>query len=253
MTLASPTVWARVPRPRPAPALRLICVPFAGGGASSYRLWAQHLPDHVEVVPVQLPGREDRLDEPPVDSMEPLVDRLVPGLAPYLDRPFALFGHSMGALIAFEVGRRLRSTGLEPVHFFASGCRAPHLPSSCPPRHALPDQAFLDILRDMNGMPEEVMDNPDFIELVMPALRSDFKLVETYVHRSGPQLRCPVSVLGGRADPEVSPPELDGWSRHTTGPFQTQLFPGDHFFLTSARDDVLRLVASHLTSLFQGR
>jgi surfactin synthase thioesterase subunit len=130
--------WVQVSRARPGARLRLVCLPPAGGGASRYRGWPALLPDDVEVVSVQLPGRENRFNEQPIESMEELVDQLVEGLASYLTRPFALFGHSMGALIAFELIRRLRPSGVAPVHLFASGCRAPHLPSRSPDWHTLP-------------------------------------------------------------------------------------------------------------------
>lgn len=239
--------WIRIVRPRPAARLRLLCVPWAGGGTSGYRDWPAHLPDDVEVAAVQLPGREARFAEPPVSSMEPLVDRLAAGVLDHLDRPFALFGHSMGALIAFELAVRLRSTGREPVRLFVSGARAPHLPPRrVRDRHTLPDPEFVATVRELGGMPPEVLGSPDLLDLVLPALRGDFALVETYIPRAGPVLHCPVSAFGGVDDAEVDRDDLAAWSRHTTRPSRVHLLPGGHFFVTSSREDLLRIVAAEL-------
>lgn len=242
-----PSPWIRIVRPRPAARLRLICLPWAGGGASGYRDWAPHLPEDVEVVAVQLPGRESRLAEPSVSAMEPLVARLAAGVLGHLDRPFALFGHSMGALIAFELAHRLRSMGREPVHLFVSGSRAPHLPSRrARDRHTLPDQEFLSTVRELGGLPPEVLASRDLLDLVLPALRGDFALVETYTWRAGPVLHSPLSAFGGVEDGDVDRDDLEAWSRHTTGPSRIHLLPGGHFFVHSAREGLLRIVAAEL-------
>ncbi|HEY0474886.1 MAG TPA: alpha/beta fold hydrolase [Kribbella sp.] len=248
MTLMPPhSSWVTVTCPRPAARLRLFCLPFAGGGASRYRDWPKSLPDDVEVVPIQLPGRESRFCEPAIDSVEVLADQLVEGITGYLDRPFALFGHSMGAFIAFELARRLRRLSLEPVHFFASGCRAPHLPNRSGNRHVLSDTQFLAALRELNGIPSDLLENADFMDLLLPMIRSDFKLAETYRFSPQPPLRCPVSAFGGRADDEVSDGDLKAWSHHTTGPFEVHLLSGDHFFVNSSRATLLQLVRSKLS------
>ncbi len=239
--------WVRISCPRPAARVRLICLPFAGGSANSYWEWPSYLPEHVEVVPIQLPGRESRLDEPAIDSADLLAGRLLEGLLSHLDRPFALFGHSMGALIAFELARNLRTKGLEPVHVFASGCKAPHLPRGrSTHRHHLPDQEFIRAVSDMNGVPHEVLENVDLMELVLPPLRSDFKLVETYRYRSQPPLRCPISAFGGLHDNEATQDEIEAWSHHTVGPFQVLMLPGGHFFVKSSRPRLLREVTKQL-------
>ena len=243
----APSPWTRVVRPRPAARLRLICLPWAGGGASGYRDWPSHLPDDVEVVAVQLPGREARFAEPPVSSMEPLVARLAAGVLGQLDRPFALFGHSMGALIAFELARRLRSMGRDPVRLLVAGSRAPHLPSRrARDRHTLPDQEFVSTVRELGGMPPEVLGSPDLLDLVLPALRADFALVETHTHGAGPVLHCPISAFGGVEDDDVGRDDLAAWSRHTTGPFRSHLLPGGHFFVHSSRESLLRIVATEV-------
>ena len=240
--------WVQVSRPRPDARLRLICLPAAGGGASRYRDWPAHLPDEVEVVSVQLPGRESRFTEAPIESMEQLVGPLLDGLASYLTRPFALFGHSMGALIAFELVRRMRPSGLAPVHLFASGRRAPHLPRRSPDWHTVPDPEFLTTIGALGGIPPELLAESQFLDTMLPMLRADCTLSETYV--LGPQepLSCPVSAFGGLRDKEVPPEDVRAWSRHTTGPFRVHLLPGEHFFVDSARPDLLRLVGSELGS-----
>ncbi|MGH3854185.1 MAG: thioesterase II family protein [Pseudonocardiaceae bacterium] len=240
--------WVQVNRPRPAARLRLICLPPAGGGASRYRDWPAHLPDDVEVVSVQLPGRENRFNERPIESMEELVGPLINGLAGYLVAPFALFGHSMGAMIAFELIRRLRPRGVRPVHLFASGCRAPDLPSRSPDWHTLPDPEFIAAIGGLGGIPPELMAESEFLDAMLPTLRSDCALTETYVFRPEAPLGCPVSAFGGLQDKEVPPEDVRAWSRHTTGPCTVHLLPGDHFFVNSARLDLFRLLVAKLGS-----
>ncbi|MGH3786771.1 MAG: thioesterase II family protein [Pseudonocardiaceae bacterium] len=237
--------WVQVSRRRPGARLRLICLPPAGGGASTYRDWPGQLPDEVEVVSAQLPGRESRFTESPIASMEQLAGPLLAGLDDYLERPFALFGHSMGALIAFELARRLRLGGVQPVHLFASGCRAPHLPSRSH-WHTLPDGQFLTALQELGGIPPELLAEPEFLAAMLPTLRSDCTLSETYQSSARALLSCPVSAFGGLRDKDVPPEDVQAWSHHTTGPFQIHLLPGDHFFLHSARPELLQLVVSKL-------
>jgi medium-chain acyl-[acyl-carrier-protein] hydrolase len=244
--LPARSAWIQVSRPRPAARLQLICLPPAGGGASRYRNWPAHLPEEVEVLPVQLPGRENRFNEPPIESMEQLVSQLAGELAGYLTRPFVLFGHSMGALIAFELIRRLRSSGMAPVHLFASGCRAPDLPSRSPDWHTLPDPEFIGKLEEMGGIPAELLADRQFLDVMLPTLRSDCILSETYVYRPQPPLNCPISAFGGLQDDEVYPEDVQGWSSHTTKVFRAHMLPGDHFFINSALPHVLRLMVTEL-------
>src|SRR5262249_33598404 len=154
------------------------CLPFAGGGAGAFRAWPDGLPADVDVCPVHLPGREARYTEPAIDDVDALVGPLLEGLRPHFDGPFALFGHSMGGLVAFELADRLRRRGIAPVWFFASGVRAPHRPGSGRMRHALPHDQFLTAVRELNGTPPELLENPEILDLMLPTLRSDFHLAE---------------------------------------------------------------------------
>ncbi|MEU8343965.1 alpha/beta fold hydrolase [Spirillospora sp. NPDC048832] len=219
--------WNRVPAPR----LRLFCLPHAGGGASVYRPWAPFLPPDVELVAVRLPGRESRFREPPLTRAGDVVTGLVGAVAPLLDRPHAWFGHSMGALLAFEVCRELRRRGLgEPARLLVSGRAAPDVPAGRPPVHDAPLPDLLARLRDLGGTPAEFLD-PAVIAPLVPSIRADFSVVETYRHRPGPPLECPVSVFGGDADAETTAGDLRAWRRHTSAGCVVRTYGGGHFFL----------------------
>jgi medium-chain acyl-[acyl-carrier-protein] hydrolase len=246
-TAAGSTPWLAYRRPSAAAAaLRLFCFPYAGGGASVYQRWTETLPPSIEVCPVQLPGRERRIGEPAFTSVDAMVRAMVPALRPFMDLPFALFGHSMGALVAYEAARALRGAGAEPVRLFVSGRRAPVVPDPAPPLHALPDAAFADELRRLGGTPEELLANREIMEMLLPTLRADMAVCETYRHLPAAPLACPVSALGGVDDPELGTAELDPWGRETAGAFTRRLFPGGHFFVNTARAQVLRAVAADL-------
>jgi medium-chain acyl-[acyl-carrier-protein] hydrolase len=219
--------------------LRLFVFPHAGAGTAGYRPWAGALPPDVQLALVQLPGREARLAEPPLTRMRALVDALVPALGPHLDVPFAFFGHSMGAHVAFETARALRAEGREPERLVASGNRAPHLPFPRPRIHHLPDDRILAEFQRLGGTPAEVLADRQLMALLLPVLRADLELCETYRFEPGPSLTCPLTVFGGTRDPDVPPAALDAWREHTTGPFARRLFDGGHFFLQEARQQVL--------------
>lgn len=242
--------WLVRMKPRPGAQLRLLCVPYAGVGPSAYRRWSDAMPPEVEVGAIHLPGREGRLREPAFTRIEPLVDGAAAGLRPYLDRPFALFGHSMGALVAFELARRFREEGWgEPTHLFVSGRRAPHLPPRHPAITHLPDAEFVEeIRRRYNGIPDEVLRHPDLLALLLPGLRADLTLIEAYVHRPAGPLGCPLSVYGGAEDPEATQAELVGWREHTRGPLAVQMFPGGHFFVQSGHEELVQSVMAALVS-----
>lgn len=213
--------------------LRLFCFAHAGGGGGFFRPWREFVLPEVEVCPVILPGRETRVAEPAHRSMEELIGPLCEGLAPYLDRPYALFGHSTGAAVAYEVARRFQDDRRRaPRRLLVSGRRAPHLAARRPPFAGLADDDFLRVVAELGGTPQEVMRQRDLMRMFLPALRADFHLNESYRPLRGPRLRCPVSGFTGDRDPEVTPLELRLWDTVSDGPFRMRVYDGDHFYLT---------------------
>lgn len=230
--------------------LRLFCLPYAGGSASIFQSWAGHLPSHIQVCALQLPGRQSRLLEPPLGRLQPLVQILGEAIRPLLDAPFAVFGHSMGALVGFELLRHLRrQAGLSALHLFASGGHAPHLPKPGPPLHALPEQAFVAALYRLNALPAEAFQSPELLRLLLPALRADISLCETYAYTPDAPLDCPITAFGGLQDYRVRPFELDAWRYQTSVAFKLRLLPGDHFFIERARPLLLRAISEDLASV----
>jgi medium-chain acyl-[acyl-carrier-protein] hydrolase len=241
--------WIAYRRPRTAPRVRLFCFPYAGGSASIYRTWAESLPAEIEVCPVQPPGREGRIRETAIRHMDELADAMAEGLADELrGGPFAFFGHSLGAVAAFEVARRHRDAGgAEPVHLFVSAHVGPTVPWPDEPIHDLPNPLFRQRVAELNGTPAEVLEHPELMELVEPLLRADFAVNETYEYRPGPLLTCPVTALGGIADAEVAQEDLEPWREITSGPFRLRMLQGDHFFLQGdSRHELLSLLARDL-------
>ena len=239
--------WITCLQPNPQARLRLFCFPFAGAGASIFRNWSNQLPSDIEVCAVQLPGREKRLREPLFTQLTPLIDSLIEALLPYLDLPFAFFGHSLGALICFELARQLRRQKyLTPLHLFVSGRRAPQIPPNLQPIHQLPKDLFIEQLRRYNGTPEAVLQNKELIELLLPILRADLAINETYRYKSEAPLDCSISAFGGLQDRKVSCHELELWREHTNSNFSLQMFSGDHFFLKTEFNFLLQQISRHL-------
>ena len=237
--------------PRPGARLRLFCFSYAGAGGAMYRAWLSALPPSIELCAVQLPGRENRFREPAFTSMQRLIGELVPALSPALDLPYALFGHSMGALVAFEFARTLQALPqvAQPAHLLVSGRKAPHLPEDDAPMHALPDDAFIaEIGRRYGGIPDEVLRERDLLDLLLPGLRADMTAIETHVHLAAPVLRCPVSAYGGDADPRATASQLAAWRDHTQAGTRVQTFPGGHFYLNDppVRASLIRALLSDL-------
>jgi medium-chain acyl-[acyl-carrier-protein] hydrolase len=245
--MSTSNAWFICPLPNPQARLRLFCFPYVGGGSSIYRSWTAGLPDTTEPWCTRLPGRESLRAEPAFTQLVALIEALVPVILPYLDVPFAFFGHSMGGLISFELIHELRRQhDLVPVHLFVSGHRAPQLPDPAPPMHHLPASEFLTQLRCLNGTPEEVLQDADLMQFFLPVLRADFAVCETYTYTAKPPLRCPISVFGGLQDPMVSYAELAAWREQTCRALSHRMLPGDHFFLHSAQALLLRALAQDL-------
>ncbi len=244
--MSATSAW--LPRMHADGALRLYAFPFAGGGSAAYHGLARRVRARVEVVPVLLPGRERRLVEPPLRDVGTLVDALADALAGELDAaPYAFLGHSLGALVAFELARRLRADGRRmPLHLFASACRAPQRVATERPLHRLPDEELLAAVEDLGGMPPEVRQHAELAELVLPALRADFEMYETYRATPGEALEVPITALGGAQDREVPRADLEAWAEHAAGPFEVRWLAGGHFFLLDDPDEVARVVDEKL-------
>lgn len=238
-------------RPDPRARLRLFCFPYAGGGAAVYRSWSTLLPAEIQLAPVTLRGRGSRFTEAPLERLDEVTESLAEELAPYLDMPFAFFGHSMGALIAYELTRLLRGRGGPlPEHLLVSGRRAPQVPSDRPDLHTLPEPDLKEELRRLDGTPEEIIASPELMELFLPILRADFSVCETYRYREEAPLDCPVSAFGGLEDRDVAREHVEAWRTQARGPFRVRMFPGGHFFLNGgARDALVRAVTADLAAM----
>jgi medium-chain acyl-[acyl-carrier-protein] hydrolase len=229
--------------------IRLFCFPFAGVGPSAFRGWASALGDEVEVFVAQLPGREGRFREEPLDSICALVSRLEHAVVPLIDRRYALFGHSLGGLIAFELARSLAVRGgRQPRALFVSASRAPLLPYPHPPLRQLADKEFLQAVnaRYAGSVPQQVLDDPDLRRAFVPALRADIAALETYEHQPSPPLSCDISAFGGTADATIEPTTLAAWRDLTTGTFRLRMVAGTHLFLQSARDLLVGAIRNDL-------
>jgi medium-chain acyl-[acyl-carrier-protein] hydrolase len=247
VTSASSAAWFSIARPNPYSRMRLFCFPYAGGSSLLYHKWHQHLPRSVEICTVQLPGRGARAREPAFDAVRPLVETLGPLIYSLLQEPFAFFGHSMGAIIAFELTLYLRREyGLMPSHLFVSGRRAPQITRDEPHIYNLPHEAFISELRRLDGTPLEALEHPELMEVMMPLLRADFALVDTYEYQPEPPLECGITAYGGSQDPEVSLDELQAWHSQTRSAFRLQMLPGGHFFVQKEPEDLLRSLYGEL-------
>jgi surfactin synthase thioesterase subunit len=226
----------------------VFCFPFAGGGASFYRAWLPSSPPSIALCPLQPPGREERFGEKSFDTMESLVLDATEALLPHLEQPFALFGHSLGAMACFEIAHALRERGAPmPVHLFVSGAPAPHLAHLIPSLYELPDERFLEGVKRYGGLPDEVLASRELLALLISRLRADFRISGTYRYSGRPPLAVPITAFAGEDDDIVTPPLVAPWQDHTTAPFRFETFPGGHFFIaTHAREIVLK-VARALT------
>jgi len=243
------TPWIVRRRPNPRAALRLLCFPYAGGGASIFRTWPDALPADVELLAVELPGRGTRAKERPFQQLAPLIASLADAVATLLQAPFAIYGHSYGALLGFSLARELRRRSCrEPEHLFVSGRRAPQLLEPSPMRQ-LSDPQFLARLRCLGGIPDAVFDEPGLMGYYLPILRADVAVNETATPAPEAPLACPITALGGLSDDRASAGELDAWQAQTSAAFERELFPGGHFFLQSERTALLGSLSRRLSRI----
>jgi medium-chain acyl-[acyl-carrier-protein] hydrolase len=246
----SPNKWVIFPRPNPAATLRLFCFHHAGGNAHAFHGWPGHLPPIVEVAAVQLPGRGHRLREPHIRRLAPLSRIVAHELLPYLDKPFVFFGHSLGALLCFETARSLRRENRrQPDHLFVSATEAPHRRSPDELLSALPQTELVKRLHEFSGTPVEVLQNDELLELMLPTIRADFELWDTYEYHPESSLESPMTIYGGLEDHEVEAERLAAWSEMTVGACEVRMFPGGHFYLNGPQSIFLQTFAGDLLRL----
>ncbi|GGT59474.1 thioesterase II family protein [Streptomyces purpureus] len=242
---ASTDAWIRRYHPAPDVGIRLVTLPHAGGSAPWFRPFSAALSPQIEVLSVQYPGRQDRFREEPVTDIATLADHITEALAPWTDGPLALFGHSMGATVGFEVAQRLERLGTPPVAFFASGRPAPGLDRKHL-IHRLDDAGLLAELRTLSGTDPRVFEDEELLQLMIPVVRGDYRAVETYRCAPGARVDCPVTVLVGDSDPRVSPDDAAAWDQHTSRPIDFHVFPGGHFYLADHQEAITALVRDAL-------
>ena len=242
------TPWIAQRKAIPAARMRLVCFPHGGSGASLFRGWQTSLAPAVEVCPVQLAGRETRCAEPPSVSLAAVIPPLAAALEPLFGLPFAFFGHSLGALIAFEVARRLRDSGRPtPCRLFVSAYPSPDLPRRQEKICNLPDPEFLAAVSRLGGLGDDLLATPEALQQILPAIRADYALVETYQYRASPPLPCPIHAFGGTEDGDVSSDELAGWKGQTAASFDLRYFSGNHFFLKRSFGPLLESISQLMT------
>jgi medium-chain acyl-[acyl-carrier-protein] hydrolase len=246
--------WFTCPIANPAAQVRLVCLPYAGGGTIPFRLWPKLFGARFEVWIAQLPGREGRYRELPIENFDELLQRLYEALSDRLEMPVALFGYSMGALLAFELARRLRQDGAPTLmHLFVAARRAPHLEKKEEESLAeYPDDAFLrEVQRRYDAMPAAVLHDPDLREHSLRILRADFRVLGSYRYRIEAPLTCPISAFGGSQDRTVDQTGLHSWREQTGGHFNLRMFPGGHFFLRAQRELLLSTIMEQLSSILE--
>ena len=243
--------WLVVPMPRPQAKLALYCLPFAGGSSNSFRAWASLLPPAVELRAVELPGHGSRLTENLYRRIDDIIPPLAEAVAASADRPFALFGHSMGALLGYELVLKLQEMNAQiPIHVFLSGHGAPTLPEREEPIHQLPKPEFLAKIRQYNGTPHEVLENRELMELMEPILRADFEVCETYQPTAVRKIDAHLTAMGGISDPGAPRSDLEAWKDFTDKTFNVRMFPGDHFYLLQQKMTLLQAILQDINKHF---
>ncbi|GAU67592.1 thioesterase [Streptomyces sp. NBRC 110611] len=246
-------LWIRRFHPAPDSAVQLVCLPHAGGSASAYFRMSEALAPSVEVLAVQYPGRQDRRWEAPARSVDELARSVAGALKGRLDRPVAVFGHSMGAAVAFELTRLLeREHGAPPVALFASGRRAPSCVRQEEPLRTASDDDVVAEMKRLSGTDARILEDADLLRIFLPVIRADYAVAGSYRCEPGARVRCPVTVLVGDADPEAGLEEARTWREHTSGDFEMHVYPGGHFYLDDYRSSVANVVSDVLLPVVAG-
>jgi surfactin synthase thioesterase subunit len=248
MTASEANLWLPARHRLCSPRLRLICLPYAGGGATIYRAWAAGLSADIEVRPVQLPARQNRRHEPPVTRVDSIVTRLVAAIELLPPSPTAIFGHSFGGLVAYELGRRLTAAGTPPLALVIGARNAPHVPRLAPPIHALPDEQFFEKLNRRYGTALTLLRDRELMELALPSLRADFAAYETYEYRAGPRLETPITVLHGLRDASMTKGQAEAWGDLTRAGAMVHSVDAGHFFVDTHHEWVLAHVRRALAA-----
>jgi medium-chain acyl-[acyl-carrier-protein] hydrolase len=223
---------------------RVLCFPYSGGTAQVYRPLTNLLPDGVSVYSYELPGRGRRFGEEIPGMLSGLVEDAFSSIRGLIERPYAFLGHSLGGIIAFEMTRHLRKQGQPlPKHLFVSGIRAPQVPKREGEAFNLPRQAFIEKIKDMGGTPSEILENEEMLDIMIPVLRKDFQIYETYSYSQDVPMPIPITAFGGRGDNFVTEDDIRQWSEHTSSLFDMQIFAGDHFFILDNMNNVAQSIA----------
>lgn len=232
--------------------MRLFCFSFAGGSARFYDRWPELLGPKTELYAVELPGRGTRFTEPSHTQLPDIVAELTRAILPLTDKPFAFFGHSMGALISFETARELRRQhGKTLSALYVSAFPAPQLPREQTARYLMSDRELIEELRQLNGTPAKLLEHAELMELILPIMRADLEVCETYAYQAEEPLPFPITAFGGSEDPGLTQEDLRAWREQTQGAFQLRMFAGDHFFVDGQRANVMRVIREQLATLAQ--
>ena len=243
--------WFGCVRPNPQASLRLFCFPYAGAGSSMFHPWAQWLSPNIELNLIQFPGRDKRIREPLHTDLSALIEEMGEAILPRLDRPFAFFGHSLGALVSFEVARYLsRKHDRQASHLFLSARGAPHLKDPHNDIYLLPEHEFLRTAEELYGnLPDIVKEDREILQLFLNIMRADLTMTGRYQYHDEPPLQCPLTVFGGLQDASVTEQDLRAWQEHTTSKFELFMFPGDHFYIHGSRMLLLQNLNRTLSSI----
>ena len=242
----SDSSWIIFPKPNPAAKMRLFCFPYAGGGTSLYRPWAERLSDDIELGIIILPGREHRITEPLVNELTTIVSKIESNILSFLDKPFAFLGHSIGSLISFELMEVLnKNYNKKPDYYFVSAYAAPHIKNRKLRMSELGDDELINTLKNYNGTPPQVLENPLILEYLLPIVRADFSIYDNYKYVERETLNCPLSVFMGKED-DIEENALQAWRNYTDKEFELHKFNGGHFYINDYTEEVIEIIHKSL-------